>query len=375
VSKQASSTPTLEAIRYRRGTLELLDQLRLPHEFVYDTVQTSEAAWEAIRSMKVRGAPAIAIAAVLSLAAEAEQKRESFESLEQAYQFLCDRLDYLQTSRPTAVNLFEATGRLKAYVTAEFRVATAGKKGARDLLRHYIVEAEKMLAADIKGNRAIGQFGAQTLLSLSSKEHLQVLTHCNTGSLATAGYGTALGVVRALHESGQLKHCFATETRPYNQGARLTAFELVFERIPGTLITDSMASFLMATKGIDAVVVGADRIVANGDTANKIGTYQLAIAAKYHGIPFLVAAPVSSIDLTLEEGAQIHIEERPPDELTNVSGIRIAALGIGVWNPSFDITPAALISGIVTEFGTLVDKKPDGTFDVKKFLQSAKADQ
>ena len=180
------------------------------------------------------------------------------------------------------------------------------------------------------------------------------MTHCNTGSLATSGYGTALGVIRSLSSQKKLKEAFATETRPYNQGARLTAFELVFEKIPATLITDSMVSFLMKTKTIHAVVVGADRVALNGDTANKIGTYQIAVAAAFHKIPFYVAAPTTSIDLNIKTGDEIHIEERPKHEVTHIQNIQIAPSEINVWNPSFDVTPANLITGIITEHGTVL---------------------
>jgi S-methyl-5-thioribose-1-phosphate isomerase len=225
-----------------------------------------------------------------------------------------------------------------------------------------------MLEKDLADNRAIGAFGAEIFKGAPARS-LRLLTHCNTGSLATVGYGTALGVIRALQERQQLVHAYATETRPYNQGARLTAFELAFEKIPSTLITDSMVSFLMSREKIDAVVVGADRVVANGDTANKVGTYQLAIAAQYHGVPFYVAAPLTSIDTSLTDGSQIHIEERPAHELTHIFGQRIAAEGIGVWNPSFDVTPAKLISGIITEHGVVHRNKTTGRIDVASFVK------
>lgn len=220
--------------------------------------------------------------------------------------------------------------------------------------------AEDMLEKDLSDNRSIGDLGARHLLERAAPQggKVIVLTHCNTGALATAGYGTALGVIRSLHSLGRLEHAFCTETRPYNQGARLTAFELVYEHIPATLITDSMVAAAMAHKGVSAVVVGADRVVANGDTANKVGTYQLAIAAKHHGIPFYVAAPSSSCDLRLESGQEIIIEERPGQELTDVNGVRIAAPGIGVWNPAFDVTPHDLITGgIITELGVFAPKE------------------
>ena len=295
-----------------------------------------QECWQAIRDMNVRGAPAIAIAAALGLAVEASTKAVSSDA--EAKAWLKDRLEYLKTSRPTAVNLFNDCDRLAAFVDGL----------AGDVLPAYIAEAEKMLAKDIADNKAIGKAGGEEILrraALKGKQKVKVLTHCNTGSLATARYGTALGVIRYLHEQGKLERAYCTETRPYNQGCRLTAFELVYEKIPATLITDSMASYLMATEGIDAVIVGADRVVANGDTANKVGTYQLAIAAKHHGAGFYVAVPFTSMDLKMQSGAEIHIEQRPPNELTCVNGMRIAAEGIDVWNPGFDVTPGDLIDG------------------------------
>ena len=214
----------------------------------------------------------------------------------------------------------------------------------------------KMLEEDVAVNKSIGDHGAARILkdlegTGHESEPVRVLTHCNTGSLATAGYGTALGVVRSLFGQKRLDHCFCTETRPYNQGSRLTAYELVYEKIPATLICDNMVGILLATKRINAIVVGADRVVSNGDTANKIGTYQLAILAKYHQVPFYVAVPTTSIDLTKKTGAEIVIEERPASEMTCIKGQRIAAQGINAWNPSFDVTPGELITGLITEHG------------------------
>ncbi|KAG2561415.1 hypothetical protein PVAP13_8KG157200 [Panicum virgatum] len=210
---------------------------------------------------------------------------------------------------------------------------------------------------------------------LGNSKNISVLTHCNTGSLATAGYGTALGVIRALHSAGVLEKAFCTETRPFNQGSRLTAFELVHEKIPSTLIADSAASALMKQGRVQAVIVGADRIAANGDTANKIGTYNLAISAKHHGVQFYVAAPVTSIDPALPSGEEIVIEERSPKELLNSEGglgKQVAASGISVWNPAFDVTPANLITAIITEKGVITKTDADGAFDIKAFIQSAK---
>jgi methylthioribose-1-phosphate isomerase len=371
----ASVARTLEAIKYRRGSLELLDQKRLPQEFVYDACVSAEEGFDAIRSMRVRGAPAIAITAALALAVEAHHLRSTLPTPEEALAFLERKLDYLGQSRPTAVNLFEAIARLKTFLRSRAQSLPPGAQGAAALVDAFIDEAEAMLAKDVADNKAIGAHGARALFEgvagfpgLSADARL--LTHCNTGSLATAAYGTALGIIRSVHAQGRLEHAYCTETRPYNQGARLTAFELVHEGIPATLITDSMAAFLMKSKGIHGVVVGADRVAANGDTANKVGTYQLAIAARYHGVPFFVAAPLTSIDLGTPDGGSIPIEERPASELTDLAGVRIAAQGIGVWNPGFDVTPAELITGIVTELGVVT--KPEGAerFDLARQLKS-----
>ncbi|KAF2092791.1 putative translation initiation factor [Rhizodiscina lignyota] len=380
----------LEAIRYDRGNLQILDQLKLPHAEVYDDINTSGDAWEAIKHMRTRGAPAIAIVAALSLAVElliADIPPTAGDTAA----FVYDRLDYLVTSRPTAVNLADAVRKLKAVVDAE--VAKVKADGNGDSIREaYIAAAEKMLVDDVRDNEAIGKHGAEWIqknTEFGQNGQVSVITHCNTGSLATAGYGTALGVIRALHSAGTLKHAFCTETRPYNQGSRLTAFELVHDKIPATLVTDSMAAALLKLKGpserIAAIVVGADRVAANGDTANKIGTYSLAILAKFHGVKFLVAAPRTTIDLQTKSGADIVIEERPGNEVTLVKGpkwvavldevdlsssetIKIAASGIDVWNPAFDVTPAELIDGIITEVG-VVEKDKNGEFQLQNVFQ------
>ncbi|XP_061492731.1 methylthioribose-1-phosphate isomerase isoform X2 [Rhineura floridana] len=298
---------------------------------------------------EVRGAPAIAIVGCLSLAVELYAKGNVEQTVSNLEKFVLDSLCYLVSARPTAVNMARAAQDLGHFVCQE-----AKREGttAESLRESVISWAEAMLDKDLKDNRSIGEHGACHLLQQVGQGNVTVLTHCNTGSLATAGYGTALGVIRSLHTMGRLERVYCTETRPYNQGARLTAYELVYEQIPATLITDSMAAVAMKEKKISAVFVGADRVVANGDTANKVGTYQLAIAAKHHGIPFYVAAPSTSCDLSLEHGGQIIIEERPSQELTDINGVRVAAPAIGVWNPAFDVTPHDLITGgIVTEFG------------------------
>jgi methylthioribose-1-phosphate isomerase len=368
MTNSTHSHARLEAIRYSRGQLRILDQLRLPNSLEYIDVRSAEEGADVIKTMKVRGAPAIAVTAALSLAVEAEVIAKKADGLKDCIEAIESRLTILGDSRPTAVNLFEAIGQIRQIIQSAQALLPDNKQSCEILCTRIISYAEGMLEKDINDNRAIGSFGAD-LFKNANEKSLNILTHCNTGSLATVGYGTALGVIRALHERGQLSHAYATETRPYNQGARLTAFELVFERIPSTLITDSMASFLMKQQKIDAVVVGADRVVANGDTANKIGTYQLAIAAHYHKVPFFVAAPTTSIDLEKASGEDIHIELRPAHELTHIFGQRLAAEGIGVWNPSFDVTPAALISGIITEHGVIHKTGESRTFNLVKALR------
>ncbi|ODA77755.1 hypothetical protein RJ55_06357 [Drechmeria coniospora] len=375
---------SLQAVKYSRGRLEVLDQLRLPHEFHYDSVATRAEAFDSIASMRVRGAPAIAIVASLGLAVELHHGPVPGTTAEEAVSHIDEALDYLKTSRPTAVDLGNAVEQLKARV----RLCGAGSK--QDVVDAFIDEAEAILERDLRTNLAIGQFGTAWLRAkagASPEATVSVLTHCNTGSLATSGHGTALGIVRTLQAGKLLRHVFCTETRPYNQGSRLTAFELVYEGIPSTLITDSMAASLFRGRKSDvnmaAVIVGADRVVRNGDTANKIGTYQLAVVAKHHDVKFIVAAPTTSIDLETPTGAGIKIEERRAEELTQVTGAVVRPDGsvdegtkvtvatadrrIGVWNPAFDVTPAELIDAIVTEKG-VVERGPDGSFDFRPIM-------
>jgi len=373
----------LKAIIYERGSLQVLDQLQLPHRERYDQVKNAEDAWHSIQTMRVRGAPAIAIVAALGLAVEVQNPETVLDTAHATEALISEKLDYLVTSRPTAVNLSGAATLLKNVVHKASNHSEATGESVR---KAYVEAAEEMLINDVSDNEAIGKNGADWILHNSARAKngpVSIITHCNTGSLATAGYGTALGVIRSVHFAGSLKHAFCTETRPYNQGSRLTAFELVHDKIPATLVTDSMAAALMRLKGesenIAAIVVGADRVAANGDTANKIGTYALAVLAKHHGVKFLVAAPRTTIDLNTPSGEAIKIEERPGVEMTRIRGPRvvgsgididgepetvsIAANGIGIWNPAFDVTPAELIDGIVTEVG-VVEKNKDGVFDL-----------
>lgn len=372
--------PALESLRYKRGSLQVLDQLKVPHAKEYLEVATAEDAWSVVRKMQVRGAPLIAIVSALGLAVEATGRvgHASGGGPDKAVEWLTERTKYLRTSRPTAVNLFNAMEALEQVVVDASKSATS----ADQVYEAFVAAAERMLEEDVAANKAIGDHGADAILECMKAAgrggcKAKVLTICNTGSLATAGWGTALGVIRTLHARGLLEQAYALETRPYNQGSRLTAFELVEEGLPGTLVCDSMAAALMQRRGIDACVVGADRVAANGDTANKIGTYGLGVVAKYHGVPFFVAAPITTLDPRTPSGAEIPIEERPADELCCVQlggqMHRVVPEGISVWNPSFDVTPASLIAGIVTDEGVI--KRPssaDGQNDLDVAGFSAK---
>lgn len=340
---------SLEAIQYCRGKLKIVDQLLLPHDVHYIDVRDTQDGWRVIRDMQVRGAPAIAVVGVLSLVAEIYES--SFTSVTDFSEHVKKQLDYLVTARPTAVNMADARDKLLRQLRDWTRDTSLS---ADDVKRRLIACGEQMLADDVATNKSLARHGADDIESRcqTAAGRLKILTHCNTGSLATAGYGTALGVVRTLYSRGRLERCYYTETRPYNQGARLTAFELVHDAIPSTLICDDMVAAAMSRHGIDAVVTGADRVAANGDTANKVGTFQIAVVAKHHDVPFYVAAPSTSVDLSISSGHDIEIEQRPSIEMTCIAGVPITANGVECWNPAFDVTPAALITGgIVTEFG------------------------
>jgi len=277
-----------------------------------------------MKSYVISGAPAIAVCGVLSVAVELYNTRSKFDSISSVQQFVTDQLNYLITSRPTAVNMTDA-----AKTIIDYLIILNNKQENLSLYIDELIQfIEQFLERDLNDNRSIGRYGAEVISQQNtSQKKLNVLTHCNTGSLATVGFGTALGVIRQLAANDALQLAYFTETRPYNQGSRLTAYELVHDHIPHTMICDSMAGLLMRTQPIHAVVVGADRVTANGDTANKIGTYQLAILAKHHQIPFYVAAPTTSIDLTKKTGDEIIIEQRPSKEMTSIKGINIAAEG------------------------------------------------
>jgi methylthioribose-1-phosphate isomerase len=329
---------SFRTIEWRDDKVIMIDQTRLPGEVIYNEYEDFQGVAEAIRGMIIRGAPAIGVAAAMGVALGAKDIiADTYESFFRQLENVCD---ILARTRPTAVNLFWAIERMK-------RLATANSELDINSLRALLkAEAISIEYEDLQICRAIGKHGAGLI-----REGATVLTHCNAGGLATSGYGTALGVIRAAHEAGKNIRVVADETRPWLQGARLTAWELMQDKIPVTLITDNMAGWLMRKGEIDCVVVGADRIAANGDTANKIGTYSVAVLAKENHIPFYVAAPVSTLDLSLQNGEHIPIEERRPEEVTHLAGQPIAPLGIKVRNPAFDVTPARYITAIITERG------------------------
>ena len=332
------TTLSSPAIRWDGQTLALLDQRKLPLAADWVSVDSADSCANAIRDMVVRGAPAIGIAAAYGVVLAARQlgAGASASSLQ-------DALATLAASRPTAVNLFWALERMRSCM--------ADAHG-ESLIARLEQEARQIHLDDQTMNHKLAEHGAALL-----PDQATVYTHCNTGALATGGHGTALGIIRTAWDQGRLKAVYAGETRPWMQGARLTAWELQQAGIPCTLVVDSCAGHLMATGQIQAVVVGADRITANGDTANKIGTYSLAVLARHHRIPFIVAAPLSTIDLALASGSQIEIEQRHPDEICAVAGQRLAPAGAHAFNPAFDVTPAGLISAIVTEQGVV--QQPD----------------
>lgn len=334
VNATTTAYDTVRAVAWERGSLRLLDQRVLPQRQDYIEITDAAGTADAIRTMVVRGAPAIGIAAAYGvvLAARAAWAK----SPDDWKKVIEPDLQRLAASRPTAVNLFWALERMRAVMA----------RIGRDPESALLAEARRIHDDDIAGNQAMGRYGAELIEPCEA-----VLTHCNTGSLATGGFGTALGVVRTAFAAGKIKAVFADETRPWLQGARLTAWELVQDHIPVHLLAEGAAGYLMKSGRIKWVIVGADRIAANGDTANKIGTYSLAVLAKYHGVKFMVAAPTSTVDMSIPDGAAIPIEQRSADELLSLGGQRVAAEGAGAWNPVFDVTPAELIDAIVTEKG------------------------
>ena len=327
----------VRAIVWREDNLELLDQRLLPGELRYQRLTSAAAVAQAIRDMVVRGAPAIGVTAAYGVVLAARARHAAEPDGWQA--MIGEDLRVLAASRPTAVNLFWALRRMER-VMAECQ---------GDPVARLLAEAHAIHAEDIAANQRMGQLGAALL-----GERGAVLTHCNTGSLATGGYGTALGVIRAGYGAGLVERVYADETRPWLQGARLTAWELVQDGIPVTLLADGAASALLRQGDVRWVIVGADRIAANGDVANKIGTYHLAVAARYHGVRFMVVAPTSTVDLSIPNGAAIPIEQRAAEELLTLGGRPVAAIGAEVWNPSFDVTPAELVDALVTERGVVL---------------------
>lgn len=331
---------SVQALEWRENRLKVLDQRQLPEQIIYHEYQDAAGVVEAIKTMQVRGAPAIGIAAAYGVVLSALQHypQANWQDL------VAEDIQNLAASRPTAVNLFWALNAMRQKLTENTAQPIAA----------LIDLAIQIHQDDIKANQAMGKLGADLLGTAKG-----VLTHCNAGALATGGYGTALGVIRSAHQRGHLQHVFAGETRPWLQGARLTVWELAQDGIPATLIADSAAAWLMKSGKIDWIVVGADRITANGDVANKIGTYSLAVLAKQHGVKVMVAAPASTFDFSLETGEHIEIEQRTAQELLPACYLNPASL-VSAWNPVFDVTPAALISAIVTERGVVLDPGLNG---------------
>jgi methylthioribose-1-phosphate isomerase len=332
----------LPTIAREGDLLVMVDQRKLPGQEVYLRCKTAAEVARAIRTMVIRGAPAIGVAAAMGLAIGARTSRASgTQRLAAEFFALCELMG---ATRPTAVNLFWAIERMKGSLAAG---VGAGESVAQ-IKDRLDAEAQAIHDEDLANCRRIGAFGAEVV-----PDDALILTHCNAGALATAGYGTALGVIRGAVEAGKKVKVFADETRPFFQGARLTAWELVRDGIDTTVITDNMSAALMGQGRVNFVVVGADRIAANGDTANKIGTYGVAVLAREHGIPFYVAAPLSTVDLRTPDGTRIPIEERQAREVTHVRNVQVAPQGAGVWNPAFDVTPHRFIAGIITERGIL----------------------
>jgi methylthioribose-1-phosphate isomerase len=328
----------IRTLEWTDSGVRFIDQTKLPTEEIYIDCNSHEEVADVIRNMVVRGAPAIGVAAAMGIALGVKNsKATNVADLKEEFDLICDLIG---KTRPTAVNLFWAIGRM----TEKLGQLDGGS--IPEIKRALIEEAQRMHAEDIAANQAMGRHGA-TLMPASGG----VLTHCNAGALATCGYGTALGVIRAAVEQGKRLHVYADETRPFLQGSRLTAWELMKDGIPTTVISDNMAGAMMSQGKIKAIVVGADRVAANGDVANKIGTYSVAVLAKEHGIPFYVAAPFSTIDLETLDGSRIPIEQRNAREVTHIAGRQMVPEGVGVENPAFDVTPSKYVTAIITERG------------------------
>ncbi|TFK73922.1 putative translation initiation factor [Pluteus cervinus] len=379
----------LASIRVSDGKLEIVNQLLLPHVTEYVPIASIQDAHDAIKSMKIRGAPAIASLASLSVvhhlseALKASPTPEFLVSVDALRAHVEPILSFLSTARPTAVNLSAATKRLQNTLTSSI----AAGKDVSAVVADLIAEGNLVSDEDVGRNKEMSRWGGEWLLQYNSTfakptVGVNVLTVCNTGSLATSGYGTALGFITYLHETKKLGRAYFTQTAPYHQGSRLTALELQILQIPSTMICDTMVGSLFQHHDIHAVVVGADRVARNGDTANKIGTYNAAVIATRHRIPFIVVAPISTVDLSIADGSQIPIEQRPPIEACLVRGalypdqgsgeqavVMITPPGLdGIYNPSFDVTPAELITAIVTEKGVAVRKDGENTFDLSAIV-------
>ena len=328
----------IQTLEWTDQGVRFIDQTKLPTEETYVTCKTHEQVADVIRTMVVRGAPAIGVAAAMGIALGVNNsKAETVGDLKRELDQICDNMG---KTRPTAVNLFWAIHRMQEkFERIRIRPIAQIKEGL-------VEESKRMHAEDIAANQAMGRHGATLMPSEGG-----VLTHCNAGALATAGYGTALGVIRAAVELGKKIHVYADETRPFLQGSRLTAWELMKDGIPTTVISDNMAGAMMKQGKIGAIVVGADRIAANGDVANKIGTYTVAVLAKENGIPFYVAAPISTVDLACPDGDKIPIEQRNPREVTHIGGKQMVPDGVSIENPAFDVTPARYVAAIITERG------------------------
>jgi methylthioribose-1-phosphate isomerase len=328
----------IQTLEWTKSGVVFIDQTKLPTEEVYVTCTTHQQVADAIRNMVVRGAPAIGVAAAMGVALGVKNsKAENGADLKKDFDQICETI---RQTRPTAVNLFWAIRRM----TEKFESLRI--RPVPQIQQALVEESQRMHAEDIAANQAMGRHGASLMPSSGG-----VLTHCNAGALATAGYGTALGVIRAAVEAGKKIHVYADETRPFLQGSRLTAWELMKDGIPTTVISDNMAGVMMQQGKIGAIVVGADRIAANGDVANKVGTYTVAVLAKEHGIPFYVAAPISTVDLATPDGSKIPIEQRNQREVTHIAGKQVVPDGVEVENPAFDVTPAKYVTAIITERG------------------------
>jgi len=343
----------IKTVEWCNNVSRMVDQTILPEKFEYVDIKTGQQMYDAIKTMIVRGAPAIGVAGAHGIALYAIELSQKNLSRDEFVKQLLEKADYMGTSRPTAVNLMWAVKKQK-------EIINNSKSDIKGIVQELIQNGIKLENEDIEINKKIGDFGAEIV-----PKGATILTHCNAGALATVGYGTALGVVRSAFAKDNTVQVFADETRPRQQGARITTLELTMDGIPTTLITDGMCSYFMKKGMIDLVVVGADRIAANGDAANKIGTYTVAIAAKYHNIPFYVAAPLSTIDTSIKTGDEIVIEERSREEVTHINGKIICAPQVNIINPGFDVTPNELIAGIITEKGIL---RPDYKKSIKEAM-------